>query len=77
MFVKPELRGHGVARHLVGEVEGVAAREGFRRVLLAVSRYNLDVLPFYERLGYRRSAELYAHAHPASPPPAVLVKELC
>lgn len=72
----PTVRGQGVGRQLVEAVEAHARAQGYGRVLLAVSQYNLDVLPFYEGLGYRRSAEAYAHAHPASPPPVVLVKEL-
>lgn len=72
----PAVRGQGIGAGLVAAVEAQARTQGYGRVLLAVSQYNLDVLPFYERLGYRRSAEPYAHAHPASPPPAVLVKEL-
>jgi ribosomal protein S18 acetylase RimI-like enzyme len=72
----PAARGHGTGRQLVAAVEAHAQAGGYSRVLLAVSQYNLDVLPFYERLGYHRSAEPYAHAHPASPPPVVLVKAL-
>lgn len=72
----PAVRGQGVGRELVAVVEAHARAQGYRRVLLAVSRYNLDVLPFYARLGYVQTDEPYAHAHPASPPPVVLVKEL-
>ena len=72
----PAVRGQGIGQGLVAAVEAHARAQGYGRVLLAVSQDNLDVLPFYGRLGYRRSAEAYAHAHPASPPPVVLVKEL-
>lgn len=72
----PQVRGQGVARHLVGEVEGVAAREGFRRVLLAVSQVNLGAVPFYERLGYRQVNEDYAYSSGKNGRPVVLVKEV-
>ncbi|WP_425146651.1 GNAT family N-acetyltransferase [Deinococcus sp.] len=76
LAVLPDARGLGLARRLVQEVEGYALRQGFERVLLAVSQYNLGVLPFYERLGYRVSRETYLFAHPGSPRPVVLVKNV-
>ncbi|MFW8625576.1 GNAT family N-acetyltransferase [Deinococcus sp. ME38] len=70
----PQARRLGVGRALVREVEHVARMGGYERVLLAVSQFNLDVLPFYDRLGYTVTDEPYAHAHPDSPAPVVLVK---
>lgn len=72
----PEVRGCGVGRQLVAAVEAVARRRGFRRVLLAVSRFNLEAVPFYAHLGYAETGERYAFASPASPAPVVMVKEL-
>lgn len=70
----PEVRGQGIARHLVGEVEGVAQAEGFRRVLLAVSQVNLGVIPFYEGLGYRQVDEEYAYSSGRNGRPVVMSK---
>ncbi|WP_295821153.1 GNAT family N-acetyltransferase [uncultured Deinococcus sp.] len=72
----PHARGTGLGRALVWQVEHVARAGGYGRVLLAVSQFNLDVLPFYEKLGYVVSDDTYAHANPSSPPPVVLVKPI-
>lgn len=74
LATRPTARRTGLGRALVREVEHVARMGGYGRVLLAVSQFNLDVLPFYDRLGYTVTDEPYTHAHPDSPAPVVLVK---
>lgn len=76
LATRPDARGTGLGRALVWQVEHVARAGGYGRVLLAVSQFNLDVLPFYEKLGYVVSGDTYAHANPSSPPPVVLVKRV-
>lgn len=76
LAVLPEVRGEGVGRQLVAEVEGLAHQRGFRRVLLAVSQFNLGAVPFYAHLGYVETSEPYAFASPTSPAPVVMVREV-
>lgn len=75
LAVHPNARGRGLALQLVSAVEAHAVQAGFERILLAVSLYNLSVIPFYERLGYvLDDAAEYKHASASSPVPRVMVK---
>lgn len=72
----PEVRGQGIGQQLVQAVEDEAHEHGFQRVLLAVSQFNLEVIPFYAKCGYVQTNEVYAYANPSSPAPVVMVKEV-
>ena len=75
LAVRPDARGQGLAAALVRAVEAQAEAGGFARILLAVSLYNLSVIPFYERLGYRLDDTApYGHSSASSPAPRVMTK---
>lgn len=77
LAVLNDTRGYGLAKRLVLAVEEHAVREGFKKVLLAVSTYNLSVIPFYERLGYSIDEDaVYKHPSASVPGPKVMVKSL-
>lgn len=75
LATRPEARGRGVGRQLMNEAEGLANREGYSRLMLPISQFNLGVLPFYEHLGYRRVDERYPFLKEGRPAPVVMVKE--
>jgi ribosomal protein S18 acetylase RimI-like enzyme len=54
LAVEPSHRGQGYGRRLMVEVERRLAAEGCPKINLQVRTTNLDVLAFYERLGYVR-----------------------
>lgn len=76
LAVRPESESRGIGAALVAAVEEQASVDGFDTVLLAVSSSNLEVCPWYERLGYVRSDLPYAHGAPGRPAPAVFTKRV-
>jgi len=54
MFVSPAARGQGVARRLLGTLEGEARQRGVTRCMLETGPYQHEALALYERLGYAR-----------------------
>lgn len=76
LAVLPTTQKHGLGRQLVQAVENNAENAGFKQVLLAVSQFNLEVIPFYEKLGYMQSNEPYAFANECSPKPIVMLRDL-
>lgn len=57
LFVKPEHRGSGVGRMLLGRLAQLAVDRGCGRLEWAVLDWNVDAIRFYERLGARPNAE--------------------
>jgi len=51
LFVKPQFRGAGVGRRLLGELARLAIERGCGRVEWAVLDWNTPAIGFYERLG--------------------------
>ena len=57
LFVRPEHRGAGVGRMLLGRLAQLAADRGCGRLEWAVLDWNVDAIRFYERLGAKPNAE--------------------
>ncbi|TFD29861.1 GNAT family N-acetyltransferase [Cryobacterium cryoconiti] len=53
MFVHPDARGHGVAGHLLTEMEADAATRGIREIILETGPASHAALAFYRSVGYR------------------------
>ena len=52
VFTDPGMRGNGVARALMNELEAVARAEGLTRLRLETGNLHKDALAFYPRLGW-------------------------
>jgi len=53
MFVAPSFRGSGLARRLLGELEGIAVGRGCRAIRLDTSAYLTAAVALYRAAGYR------------------------
>lgn len=53
IFTDPAMRGRGVARALMDELEAVARAEGLSLVRLETGNLHKDALKFYPRLGWK------------------------
>lgn len=51
LFVKPEVRGHGVGRALLGHLARLAVARGCGRLEWAVLNWNEPAIKFYQSLG--------------------------
>jgi GNAT superfamily N-acetyltransferase len=52
MYVVPEARGRGIARHVLNELEAEARRLGVRRVVLETGLRQAEALALYRRAGF-------------------------
>ncbi|GLY78649.1 GNAT family N-acetyltransferase [Actinoallomurus iriomotensis] len=57
MWVAPEARGRGVARHLIDTVAGWAVDQGLRELTLWVAEPNAPARALYESCGFRPAGE--------------------
>jgi GNAT superfamily N-acetyltransferase len=52
VFVRPEYRGRGLAKRVLGELERLAAGRGYRAAVLETGRGQPEAIGLYRRLGY-------------------------
>ncbi len=52
VFVAPPVRGTGVSRLLMGELERIAADRGAERLILQTGDRQPDAIALYEKIGY-------------------------
>ena len=61
MYVDPDVRGRGLARAMLAELERTAAGAGASRVVLNTGFRQSDAMAFYEAHGYRRTEDRFGH----------------
>lgn len=54
MFVRPEMRGSGIASMILQELEKWAAEKGFTNVVLETGIKQHEAIRFYTKLGYHQ-----------------------
>jgi GNAT superfamily N-acetyltransferase len=59
MYVAEEVRGRGLARRLLAELEATAAAVGVTRMVLSTGFRQFEAIAFYEASGYRRTDERF------------------
>jgi putative acetyltransferase len=62
MYVRPGVRGRGVADAVLARIESAAREAGHARLLLETGDRQLAALRFYERSGFSRCAAFGAYA---------------
>ena len=53
MYVRPQARGRGLARHLLSALEDAAARAGYRELWLETGLSQPEAIALYESSGYQ------------------------
>jgi ribosomal protein S18 acetylase RimI-like enzyme len=61
MWVRPDHRGQGVARAMLGDLERRATDAGAVRIVLNTGYLQPEAIALYESSGYRRTDERYGH----------------
>lgn len=54
MFVRPELRGKGLARQVLRELESWAQELGFSQAVLETGRKQIEAMGLYQKNGYHQ-----------------------
>ncbi|QLC73771.1 GNAT family N-acetyltransferase [Pseudomonas sp. LPB0260] len=75
MYVRPEARNMGVARHVIAALEAGAYKSGCRELMLETGPYQPEALRFYGRHGYMRRGAF--GAYPEHPLSVFMGKSLC
>ena len=76
LAVRPEYEKQGIATELMNEIEKTAKSMYKSELLLAVSRSNINVISFYEKLGFHINLKLYKDSAPNRPKPIVMTKDI-
>ena len=67
MYVRPQNRGHGVARSVLVALEASSLKAGCKELLLETGPYQPEALAFYSQQGYTRRGPFGAYPdHPLS-----------